>query len=174
MRSLVVMSLLVGPVATPAVAQDPSPTSSNDSVHVDSQPAPPTPEQQQFLDGLRTAGRGVAQLKDGLDRLGRAQRGRDTLQIRQAAKRLGGLCVAARGFIVSGRGAMEPKAYELPTRTAAKSLTVQLDSLSASSATCQRAAGKTPAPITAELVGRLRSYETALAAFRTAIGLPNR
>ena len=173
MRYLATLSLLVGTFPAPMPGQQPV-TTPDDSAHAASQPALPTPEQQRFLDGLRTAGRGVAQIKDGLSRLGRAQHGGDTLQIRQAGRRLGGLCVAAGGFIVSGRAEMEPNAYEPPTRNAARGLTLQLDSLSASSVTCQRSAGKTPTPIATELLGRMRAYEAALATFRTAIGLPNR
>lgn len=173
MRNITVLSLLLGLFTAFARGQEP-PAPSTDSAPVDSQPPPPTPQQQRFLEGLRTAGRGVAQIKDGLGRLSRVQRGRDSLQIRQAGRRLGGLCVAARGFIASGRAQMEPSAYEPPVRSAARGLTVQLDSLSASSAACQRSAGKTPAPIAAEMLGRIQAYEGALAAFRTAIGLPNR
>jgi hypothetical protein len=116
----------------------------------------------------------VAQIKSGIDRLGRAQGGHDTLQVRQAGRRLGGLCTAARGFLVSGRGAMEPMAYETPTRRPARDLALQLDSLSIITKECQLTAGKTPMPVAAGLVARLRAYEAALAAFRTAIGLPNR
>jgi hypothetical protein len=116
----------------------------------------------------------VAQIKSGIDRIGRAQAGHDTVQVRQAGRRLGGLCTAARGFLVSGRSAMEPAAYEAPTRRPARDLTLQLDSLSLITKECQLTAGKSPAPVAAGLLTRLRAYEAALAAFRTAIGLPNR
>jgi hypothetical protein len=116
----------------------------------------------------------VAQIKDGIDRVVRAQSARDTLRVRQAAKRLGGLCSAARGFITSGRGQMDPAAYELPTRQPAKAVVSQLDSLAVSAKACQASAGKTPVPVTTDLQARLRGYEAAVAAFRTAIGLPNR
>ena len=35
-------------------------------------------------------------------------------------------------------------------------------------------AGKSPGPVAAGLLTRIRAYEAALAAFRTAITLPNR
>lgn len=176
-RSTVV---LVGSVlAAPMHAQDsaPAPTPApGESVTamLPAPPPPPNPLQDRYLQGLRTASRGVAQIKDGINRVVRAETVRDTLQVRQAAKRLGGLCSAARGFIASGRGQMEPNAYEPPTRRPAKALVFQLDSLAASVKTCQVSAGKTPKPVTTELVTRLRTYEAAVAAFRTSIGLPNR
>src|SRR2546430_17734958 len=58
--------------------------------------APPTPEQQRFLSGLRTATRGIAQLKDGVNRVTRAQAtGGGTSQLR-AGRSLAGLCGSAR------------------------------------------------------------------------------
>jgi hypothetical protein len=63
---------------------------------------PPTIEQIRYMDGLRTATRGIAQLRDGLNRVTRTQQS-DSLTRRRAARRLGGLCAAARSFIVSGR-----------------------------------------------------------------------
>ncbi len=137
-------------------------------------PPPPNPLQDKYLQGFRTAARGVAQIKDGISRVVRTRSSRDTLQVRLAAKRLGGLCGAARGFITSGRGQMEPTAYEPPTRRPAQDLVFQLDSLANSAKTCQASAGKTPTVVTTEMLGRLRNYEAAVAAFRAAIGLPNR
>jgi hypothetical protein len=174
MTPLAALPLLLGAlVAAPTAAQQPPPL--GDSVQV--APAPPTPStpaQDRYVQGLRTAGRGVAQLKDGLNRLARKQSAHDTLQVRTAGKRLGGLCSAARGFIVNGRAQMEPNAYDPPTRKAARDLAIRLDSLAAYTPTCQRSAGKTPTPVATELLGRIRAYETALTSFRTAIGLPNR
>jgi len=166
----------------PAAAQQPIPA---DSAPISSPPAslapdsppppvPPTPAQQRYLEGLRTAARGIAQIKDGLSRLARTQTAHDTLRTRQAGKRLGGLCGAARGFMVSGRAQMQPAVYEPPTRKPAWALTVRLDSLSAYASTCQQSAGKTPTPVATELLDRIRKYELALANFRSAIGLPNR
>lgn len=183
MHSVVVLLLLLGVcVAAPAAAQQPIPTDSaqiatplaSPAPDSPAPPVPPTPAQQRYLEGLRTAGRGIAQIKDGLGRLARSQTAHDTLRTRQAGKRLGGLCGAARGFMVSGRAQMEPAAYEPPTRKPAWVLMVRLDSLSAYASTCQRSAGKTPTPVATELLGRIRNYELALANFRSAIGLPNR
>src|SRR2546425_10407554 len=70
--------------------------------------APPTLEQQRFLSGLRTATRGIAQLKDGLNRVTRAQAtGNGTSQLR-AGRSLAGLCGSARTFMRRGRAALHP------------------------------------------------------------------
>ncbi|MGH7614645.1 MAG: hypothetical protein ACREMW_11480 [Gemmatimonadales bacterium] len=174
MTPLAALPLLFGALLTaPAATQQYPPL--GDSVQVrPPPPAPTTPAQDRYVQGLRTAGRGVAQLKDGLSRLARMQSRHDTLQARTAGKRLGGLCGAARGFIVNGRTQMEPNAYDPPNRKPARDLATRLDSLAAYAPTCQRSAGKTPAPIATELLGRIRAYEVALVAFRNAIGLPNR
>ena len=57
-------------VATTAAAQQPVPTVP-ESTHAESipLPVPPTLEQLRYLHGLRTAGRGIAQLKDGVGRV---------------------------------------------------------------------------------------------------------
>jgi len=126
------------------------------------------------MQGLRTAGRGVAQIKTGVDRLNRARGAKDTSQVKLAAKRLTAYCSAARGFIASGRGQMDPGAYEEPTRKPARVLTLQLDSLSLSAKECQNAKGLAAQALSTGLVARLRAYDAALAEFRTAIGLPNK
>lgn len=139
--------------------------------------APPpaaNPQQQRYLQGLRTAGRGVAQIKTGIDRLNRARGMKDSSQVKLAAKRLTAYCSAARGFIASGRGQMDPVAYDLPTRKQAHDLTLQLDSLSLSAKECQNAKGLAPQLLSTGLVARLRAYDAAVAEFRTAIGLPNK
>ena len=136
-------------------------------------PPPPNPLQQRYLQGLRTAGRGIAQIKTGIDRLNRARGGHDSSQVKLAAKRLTAYCSAARGFIASGRGQMDPVAYDPPTRKQARDLALQLDSLSLSAKECQGAKGVTAQGLSTGLVTRLRAYEAALAEFRTAIGLPN-
>jgi hypothetical protein len=69
---------------------------------------------------------------------------------------------------------MEPAAYEAPTRRPARDLVFQLDSLSLLAKECQLTAGRSPVPVAAGLITRVRAYEAALAAFRTAIGLPNK
>ena len=174
MRSIVVLGLISSVLTVPALAQQPEPNPGESTTAMVSPPPPPNPLQDKYLHGLRTASRGVAQIKDGINRVVRTRSSHDTLQVRQAAKRLGGLCSAARGFITSGRGQMESNAYEPPTRQPAKDLVSQLDSLAVSVKTCQVSAGKTPTAVTTELLGRLRNYEAAVATFRTAIGLPNR
>jgi len=136
-------------------------------------PPPPTPEQDRYLHGLRTAGRGVAQLKNGIDRVVRAKNVGDTAQVRQAGRRLAGLCVAARGFLVSGRSRMALNAWETPVRKPARVLALQIDSLTTYATTCEHQAGKTPQQTSAALMDQLRGYEEALADFRSAIGLPN-
>jgi len=137
----------------------------------DSAPAPPpapspaaTPAQQQYLDGLRTAGRGVAQLKDGIDRVGRNRA--DTAQLRMAGQRLGGLCGSAGSFMRQGRARMSHAAYVDSARTLARRLNQQVDSVIAFLPTCQREGGKKPTATAATLVTRLRGYEGALQRFR--------
>lgn len=143
---------------------------------LDTAPAatPPTPEQERYLKGLRTARRGVAQIKDGIDRVVRMQGRGDTLQVRQAGRRLGGLCMAARGFFVSGRGSMDPNAYESQARKLARDLATRLDSLAAYTRQCQREAGKSPTQTTTELQARVKAYEDAVAEFRSATGTHSR
>jgi hypothetical protein len=128
-------------------------------------PAPtPTPDQQKYLEGLRTAGRGVAQLKDGINRVGRNRA--DTAQLRMAGQRLGGLCGSAGSFMRQGRARMSHAAYVDSARTLARRLNQQVDSLIAFLPTCQREGGKKPTATAATLVARLRSYEGALQRFR--------
>lgn len=130
-------------------------------------PAPtPTPDQQKYLDGLRTAGRGIAQLKDGIDRVGRNRA--DTAQLRMAGQRLGGLCGSAGSFMRQGRARMSHAAYVDSARTLARRLNQQVDSVIAFLPTCQREGGKKPTATAATLLARLRNYEGALQKFREA------
>jgi len=173
MRSIVLPFLMLGAgIAAPPTMPGQLP-GGGDSAAVATPPAP-NPAQQRYLQGLRTAGRGVAQIKTGIDRLNRARGARDSSQVKVAAKRLTGYCSAARSFIASGRGQMDPVAYDPPTRKPARDLMVQLDSLSLSAKDCQSAKGLAPQLLSAGLVTRLRAYDAALADFRTAIGLPNK
>jgi hypothetical protein len=134
-------------------------------------PAPTrTPAQQQYLDGLRTAGRGIAQLKDGIARTSRYQS--DTAQLRMAGQRLGGLCGSAGSFMRQGRARMSHAAYVDSARTLARRLNQQVDSVIAFLPTCQREGGKKPAVTAATLLARLRSYESALQKFREVAVLP--
>src|SRR5438309_11290062 len=76
-------------VAIPLEVQD-------TAVHKDTAPpAPPTIEQIHYMAGLKTATRGVAQIRDGLNRVARTQQA-DSLTRRRAARRLGGLCEIGR------------------------------------------------------------------------------
>jgi len=127
----------------------------------------PTIEQIRYMEGLRTATRGVAQIRDGLSRVTRTQKS-DSLTRRRAARRLGGLCGTARYFIVSGRPKMKPDAYADSVRILAKQLTTRLDSLTAFLPNCEKTAGRDPAVATA-LTARLKNYDDALLAFRTAL-----
>jgi hypothetical protein len=154
--TLIAAVLASAPLA--AQATDSAPT-------VPPAPAPtPTPDQQKYLEGLRTAGRGVAQLKDGINRVGRTRA--DTAQLRMAGQRLGGLCGSAGSFMRQGRARMSHAAYVDSARTLARRLNQQVDSLIAFLPTCQREGGKKPTATAATLVARLRSYEGALQKFR--------
>src|SRR5947208_15380549 len=78
--------------ALPQQAQD---TAARKDTAPPSPTATPTIEQIRYLEGLKTATRGVAQIRDGLNRVARTQRA-DSLTRRRAARRLGGLCGTAR------------------------------------------------------------------------------
>ena len=130
-------------------------------------PAPPTIEQVNYLAGLKTATRGVAQIRDGLNRVTRTQQA-DSLTRRRAARRLGGLCGTARTFIKSGRPRMQPSAYADSLRILAKQLTTRLDSLTAMLPKCEQTAGRDPT-VANTLTTRLKNYDDALVAFRTAL-----
>ena len=161
-------SLVLCFVATALGAQQPD-TVRKDSSRTDS--SPPTPAQERYLDGLRTAGRGIAQLKDGIDRVVRAFGVKDTLKLRQAGRRLGGLCGTAHTFMGSGRAQMSAVAYDDTVRTHAKKLSLQIDSVIGYMPTCQRTAGRTPSKTAADVLELIRSYEGALKVFRTDVGL---
>ena len=141
------------------LAQDSTTTAARDTT--------PSIEQIRYMEGLRTATRGVAQIRDGLNRVTRTQKA-DSLTRRRAARRLGGLCGTARSFIVSGRPKMKPDAYADSVRILAKQLTTRLDSLTAFLPSCEKTAGRDPAVATT-LTTRLKNYDDALLAFRTAL-----
>lgn len=138
----------------------------------DTAPQPPTPEQVRYLEGLRSVARGAAQLRDGIDRVSRTQQTRDTVRQKQAGRRLGGLCTTARSFMSSGRPRMQPSAYTDSMRIVARQLTARVDSVLKFLPTCETKAGKQPASVATDLLNRMRAYETALAAFRTALAPP--
>jgi hypothetical protein len=149
-------SVLPPPVPVPAPVQAPVPA-----------PAP-TIEQIRYMEGLKTATRGVAQIRDGVNRVVRTQQA-DSLTRRRAARRLGGLCGTARSFIVSGRPKMQATAYADSLKVLAKQLTVRLDSLTRALPTCEKTAGQDPSAVATNLTTRLKNYDDALLAFRTAL-----
>jgi hypothetical protein len=134
-------------------------------------PPPPTLEQKRFLAGLRTATRGIAQLKDGMSRVARAG-SRDSVQQRRAGRFLAGLCGSSRGFLKRGRPQMSPTVYEDSVQLKAKRLVTQVDSLIKYTTTCEDSAGATPSPTAVGLGKRMKGYDAALRDFRVAIGLP--
>src|SRR5690349_2580924 len=141
------------------------------TAHKDTAPATPTPptiEQIRYMEGLKTVTRGVAQIRDALNRVTRTQQS-DSLTRRRAARRLGGLCGTARSFIVSGRPKMQAAAYADSMRMLAKQLTVRLDSLSSALTVCEKTAARDPSGVATNLTGRLKNYDDALLAFRTAL-----
>jgi hypothetical protein len=144
----------------PALVPVPAPVTS---------PAPaPTIEQIRYLAGLKTATRGLAQIRDGVNRVVRSQQA-DSLTRRRAARRLAGLCGTARSFIVSGRPKMKPTAYADSMRVLAKQLTTRLDSLTNALPTCEKTAGSDPNAVATALTGKLKNYDDALLAFRTGL-----
>ena len=149
-------SVLPPPVPVPAPVQAPVPA-----------PAP-TIEQIRYMEGLKTATRGVAQIRDGVNRVVRTQQS-DSLTRRRAARRLGGLCGTARSFIVSGRPKMQATAYADSLKVLAKQLTVRLDSLTRALPTCEKTAGQDPNAVATNLTTRLKNYDDALLAFRAAL-----
>ncbi len=178
----VLIALVCLIAAAPAAPAAPSLAAAQDtaSQHQDTArrdsvpPPPPTPAQDRYMSGLRTASRGIAQLKDGLERVVRTRSASDSLKQKAAGRRLGGLCGAARGFMASGRAQMLPTAYDPPSRIAARQLSQQIDSLIAYAPTCERTATRRPGQVADRLTDLLRKYEAAVASWRTAVGLPNR
>ncbi|HZE95333.1 MAG TPA: hypothetical protein VEZ49_11515 [Gemmatimonadales bacterium] len=134
--------------------------------------AAPSIEQIRYMAGLKTATRGLAQLRDGLNRVVRTQQG-DSLTRRRAARRLGGLCGSARSFILSGRPKMQPTAYADSMKVLAKQLTTRLDSLTSALPACEKTAGTDPSTVATNLTNRLKTYDDALLAFRAALTKPD-
>ncbi len=156
--TVITMAALPQPAQDTAARKDTAPPSPT---------ATPTIEQIRYLKGLKAATRGVAQIRDGLNRVARTQRA-DSLTRRHAARRLGGLCGTARSFIVSGRPRMQPNAYADSMRILAKQLTTRLDSLTSVLPTCEKTAGRDPT-VANTLTTRLKNYDDALTAFRAAL-----
>ena len=163
-------SLLLWLVASTVAAQEPLPGIA-EPTRAESTP-PPTREQLRYMEGLRSAGRGVAQLKDAVNRVNSSKR--DAQRLKQAARRLSGLCGTARGFMAAGRAKMQPTAYQDPTRLKARRLSLQVDSLIRATPTCESSAARQPDSTAASLLTRIKAYDTALKDFRAAMALPNR
>lgn len=175
MRALRCLPVLLCVATTSLGAQQPEPTvSPQDTVHPESARVvtPPTPDQQRFLDGLRTATRGIAQLKDGVNRVTRAQGTSDSAAVRRAGRFLAGWCGSAHAFMRRGRPDLKVTVYSDTARLKARRLVTQIDSLIAYSATCEQDARRDPVPTAADLTKRLKAYEAALRDFRITLGLP--
>ena len=136
-------------------------------------PPAPTIEQLRYQDGLRTATRGITQLRDGLNRVARTLQA-DSVRRRSAARRLGGLCGTARTFIASGRPRMQPTAYADSLRILAKQMVTRLDTLSNVLPTCEKTAGRDAATVVTNVTARLKAYDDALLAFKTALLAQNK
>ncbi|PYP58579.1 MAG: hypothetical protein DMD44_07450 [Gemmatimonadetes bacterium] len=167
------LAVLICFAAIPLGAQ--TPPSLPDSTRAESTPPPPppSPEQKRFLNGLRTATRGIAQLKDALGRVTRAG-GRDSAAQRRAGRFLAGLCGSSRGFLRRGRPQMSPTVYEDSVQLKAKRLVTQVDSLIKYTTTCEDSAAVAPGPTVLALGKRMKSYDAAWRDFRLAIGFPVR
>ncbi|HXQ28154.1 MAG TPA: hypothetical protein VN848_02695 [Gemmatimonadales bacterium] len=133
-------------------------------------PPQPTPAQLRFQQGLRTVGRGVAQLRDGLTRV--ENTGHDSVRVTQAKRRLGGLCGTARLFLQSGRGRLDRGAYEDSPRLWAELLIAQIDTLLRIAPVCETNATRDPGSVAAALEVGLMEYDTALRDFRLALSTP--
>ena len=169
------LAVLAFVAATSHAAQQPAPAAA-ESARSESTPMAValTPDQKHFLDGLRTAMRGIAQLKDGVNRVNRSQAGHDAAVQRRAGRFLAGLCGSARAFLARGRPQMRLSAYEDSAGVKARRLTSQIDSLIAYTPACEQAAGATPVPVAADVTRRLKAYDAALREFRVAAGIPVR
>ncbi len=152
----------------------PQPTPPVDSGRAESlpPPAPPSPEQKRFLDGLRTVYRGIAQFKDGMNRVTRAEATHNAVLQRRAGRFLAGLCGSGRVFLRRGRPQLTITVYEDTIRVKARRLVTQIDSLIAYAPTCEQTGAATPSPTAVELGKRIKTYDAALRDFRLAVGLP--
>jgi hypothetical protein len=168
------LAMLLCVAATALTAQEPQAPPDSARAAAESMPTPPpppTPEQKRFLAGLRTATRGIAQLKDGMSRVTRAGT-RDSLVRRRAGHFLAGLCGSSRGFLKRGRPQMSPTVYEDSVQLKARQLATQVDSLIKYTTTCEDSAAAAPNSTVVGLGKRMKSYDAALRDFRIAIGLP--
>src|SRR2546422_10505890 len=146
MRCLTVLFCVA---ATSLGAQQPEPPPDSARAIPESVPTPPpppppeTPEQKRFLAGLRTATRGIAQLKDGMSRVTRAGT-RDSVAQRRAGRFLAGLCGSSRGVLKRGRPHMTPTVYEDSGQLKARRLVTPGDSMIKYTTTGQDSAGAPP------------------------------
>lgn len=175
MRPLAVLFCVL---AMPLGAQQPGPPPPPDSARAESTalpppapPPPPSPEQKHFLEGLHTATRGIAQLKDGLGRVARAQATSDAAAERRAGRFLAGLCGSARAFLRRGRPQMNSTAYADSARLMARRLLTQMDSLIAYAPSCEHDGRATPQATADALTKHMKTYDTALRDFKVAIGM---
>ncbi len=169
-RSLLCLWIFAAPVG--AQEPVPQPTPPAESVRAELVPPPPSPEQKKFLDGLRTATRGIAQLKDGVSRVTRAQNGHNAAAERRAGRFLAGLCGSSRAFLKRGRPQMTPTVYDDTARVQARRLVTQIDSLISYTPSCERSAAAAPDSTAVEVSKRMKTYDSALRDFRLAVGLP--
>jgi hypothetical protein len=172
MRRLVVLLSVTGALAAaPLAAQDSTPAPKPaDSTHADSTPPPPTPEQQKWMQGLRTAARGIGQIKSGIENVQRA--GTNTTQLKRAGKLLAGFCGTARGFMRTGVARMPSAAYSGDSRKIARQVVIQIDSVARETNTCEVQAPRDPKTSVEHLMPFIQSYEAAIAAWRAMAGLP--
>ena len=178
MRGILLSALIVAPLRLAAQDSVPLPTlppaaaAAPQPDTVVPRPVEPTADQLKYLGGLRSVARGVAQLKSGVDQVTRAEASKDTARLRRAGEMLGGLCGTAGSFMKHGRGTMKPNVYEDSARVKARNLVVQIDSLIKTTPVCDTTARRAPSRTAGVIVGRLRSYETALQEFRTTVAAP--
>ena len=172
MRRLVVLLSVTGALAAlPLVAQDTTPAPKPpDSTHHDSVP-PPTAEQLKWMDGLRTAARGIGQIKSGIENVQRA--GTNPSQLKRAGKLLAGFCGTGRGFMHTGVARMSSTAYPVgDNRKIAKQVVIQIDSVARETTTCEQTAARDPKTSVEHLTLLLQSYEVSIGAWRAMVGLP--
>ncbi|HEX4632788.1 MAG TPA: hypothetical protein VH163_03085 [Gemmatimonadales bacterium] len=172
MRRLVVLLSVAGALATaPLAAQDSTPASKPaDSTHADSTPPPPTADQQKWMQGLRTAARGIGQIKSGIENVQRA--GTSATQLKRAGKLLAGFCGTGRGFLRTGVAKMPSAAYEGDNKKIARQVIIQIDSIARETNTCEVQAARDPKTSVEHLMPFLQSYEAAVGAWRAMVGLP--
>lgn len=171
MRRIAMCLSLAGVLAVAHLAAQDSTPKPPDSTHADSVP-PPTPEQQRWMQGLRTAARGIGQIKSGIERVQRAP-ANSASQLQRAGKLLAGYCGTGRGFMRTGVTKMSANAYpEGDNRKIAKQVVVQIDSVIKESTTCEQQAARDPKTAVERLTTMLHGYETAIAAWRAMVGLP--